>query len=100
MDPVSFIDMVSLERNAKIILTDSEGAQKEAYFHAVPCMTMRDETASGETVDAGWNTLAGADSQRIVEAVQKAKPEQPIQEYGDGQAAQKILATLLCSCRF
>ncbi len=91
LDPVGFIDMVRLEQGARLILTDSGGVQKEAYFHRVPCVTMRDETEWVETVESGWNTLVGADQEKIVRAAAEAKPGKPIPEYGDGFAGTKIL---------
>lgn len=94
IDPVSYLDMICLERNARVILTDSGGIQKEAYFHGVPCVTLREETEWLETVDAGWNQLAGADAERMFRAFQLAVPGRPIDEYGGGVAAQRI-ATLL-----
>ena len=56
---------------AKVILTDSGGMQKEAYFHRVPCITLRDETEWVETVEIGWNNLAGTQTANILEAFQK-----------------------------
>ena len=98
IEPVGYQDMVLLEAAARLILTDSGGVQKEAYWLGVPCITLRDETEWVETVEAGWNTLAGADTDRIVGAVQSFCPnsqgvKHPIL-YGDGQAAGRILQAL------
>lgn len=98
VEPLAFLEMVSLEQAAKVILTDSGGVQKEAFFYGVPCVTMRDETEWVETVELGWNQLVGADRSRIVEAAAKAKQGQDNQSpYGDGQASTKIVAELLRS---
>lgn len=94
IDPVSFLDMVRLEKNARGILTDSGGVQKEAYFHGVPCITLRDETEWIETVESGWNRLAGADPVRIVDAVRNARPGRNITEFGNGHSAEIIVARL------
>lgn len=94
LDAVSYLDMMSLEQNARVILTDSGGMQKEAYFHGVPCVTLREETEWVETVAAGWNQLAGADADRMFRAFQSAAPGRPIDEYGGGVAARRIAAIL------
>jgi len=94
IEPVSYLDFVSLEKSARVILTDSGGVQKEAYFHGVPCVTMRDETEWVETIDAGWNQLAGADSARIVEACATASPGRAIAEYGTGNAGEQVVRAI------
>lgn len=97
MPPAGFLDMVCLERSAKAIITDSGGVQKEAYFHRVPCITLRKQTEWQETADAGWNQLAGDETHEIIEAVAKAAPGKEITEYGAGHAAEeivKIISTL------
>ncbi len=98
IDPVSYLDMVQLEKNAKIILTDSGGVQKEAYFHGVPCITLRDETEWVETVEGGWNQVVGSDRGLILDAFQSAKTGRTINEYGSGNSAEAIV-DLICSCR-
>lgn len=90
-DPVSYLDMLALERDARLILTDSGGVQKEAYWLGVPCITLRRETEWVETVAAGWNVLVGADPARILDAVHGFCPtgERP-PFFGDGRAGEKI----------
>ncbi len=94
--PVSYLDMVALEKTAKVILTDSGGIQKEAFFYSVPCVTMRDETEWVETVELGWNQVVGADVEKIYTAVVKAKKgRKDYSPYGDGCASKHILQSLL-----
>jgi UDP-N-acetylglucosamine 2-epimerase len=87
--------MVALESNARMILTDSGGVQKEAYWLAVPCLTLRGETEWVETVEQGWNRLVGTDPATILAAVAGFHPQgTPPQVFGDGHAAERIAAIL------
>jgi UDP-N-acetylglucosamine 2-epimerase len=95
IDPVGYFEMIALERHARAILTDSGGVQKEAYWLGVPCVTLRDETEWVETIEAGWNVLAGADTDRIVDAVRHLNPpaiRMPL--YSEGGAARMIVDCL------
>lgn len=96
IDPVGYLDMVVLERNARVIATDSGGVQKEAYFYNVPCVTLRDETEWVELVDLGVNLLVGADSKAIASTVLDRKPAAPEDRhlYGEGDAADRIVEIL------
>ena len=95
IEPVGYLDMVMLEKSARMILTDSGGIQKEAYWLGVPCITLRDETEWPETVETGWNVIVGADEARIVEAARGfARPEAHPALYGDGMAGRRCVALL------
>jgi len=91
IEPVGYLDMLMLESNARAILTDSGGVQREAYFLSIPCITLREETELFETVQAGWNQLVGTQPDRIMAAARDFTP--PIDHpllFGKGQAAEHI----------
>lgn len=113
VEPLGYLDMVVLEQEAALIVTDSGGVQKEAFFYGVPCVTLRDETEWVETVNLGWNRLVGADEERIAASADFALSQgehRPLTErfeesgeiaarprpevYGDGHAAEKIVQLL------
>lgn len=98
LPPVSFLDMVQLERHARLVLTDSGGVQKEAYFLHTPCLIMRPETEWVEIVASGAALLTDADTDRIVRGYAhfEEKPEVDYRAiYGNGRAAENILEILL-----
>jgi len=91
IDPVGYLEMIAYESACVAVLTDSGGVQKEAFFFHKPCITMRDSTEWVELVDSGWNTLAGAGTDKIVNAVKSLNvPEGYPALYGDGNCASKI----------
>jgi UDP-N-acetylglucosamine 2-epimerase len=91
IEPVGYREMLTLQRRARVVLTDSGGVQKEAYWLGVPCITLRDETEWVETVEAGWNRLVGARPAAIRAALSSSgmPPTRP-NLYGDGCAAERI----------
>jgi UDP-N-acetylglucosamine 2-epimerase (non-hydrolysing) len=98
IQPTGYMDFLELEVHARLILTDSGGVQEEACILNVPCVTLRENTERPETIDAGANMLAGTDPKRIVLAAEtmmdtSRKWDNP---YGDGTAADKIIASLPC----
>ena len=102
IDPVPYLDMLMLEESARLILTDSGGVQKEAYWFDVPCVTLRDETEWVELVGAGCNKIVGADDKAILGAVEafeaaggKLPADRPGDLYGDGRSSEKIVDALV-----
>ncbi|WP_121609557.1 non-hydrolyzing UDP-N-acetylglucosamine 2-epimerase [Mesobacillus foraminis] len=95
VEPLNYFDMITLESQAKVILTDSGGVQKEAYMLGVPCITLREETEWVETVVAGWNQITGADADRIIEAEKNSKlPKDRPELFGDGSTSKQIMKIL------
>lgn len=97
IDPVGYLEMLALESNAKIILTDSGGIQEEACILKIPSVTLRDNTERPETIEAGASILTGPDKQKIISAVQKMinKNREWTNPFGDGKSAALILKTML-----
>lgn len=94
-EPIGYLDMMALGRAAYRVLTDSGGLQKEAFLLGVPCVTLREETEWVETVEAGWNVLAGTHGEDIVKAVGRPTPGLPkCNPFGEGDAAQRIARSL------
>jgi UDP-N-acetylglucosamine 2-epimerase len=95
MDPVGYVEMLALERNAKAILSDSGGVRREAYFLGVPSVTLRDDTEWPETLAGGWDVLAGAAAEKIIEGAQRPRPQTPPPPiFGDGHTAARIVEVL------
>jgi UDP-GlcNAc3NAcA epimerase len=98
IEPVGYLDMVKLEKNARQIATDSGGVQKEAYFFGIPCVTLRTETEWVELLELGWNRLANPDSEKDIanKILTAIKPDTGNKElYGEGNAASKIVGRII-----
>lgn len=96
IDPIGYFEMIAYEEACKCVLTDSGGVQKEAFFFEKPCITMRDTTEWVELVENGWNTLTGADTQKILQAVTNVKtPANVPSLYGNGDCAELICKEIL-----
>ncbi|TMM16257.1 MAG: UDP-N-acetylglucosamine 2-epimerase (non-hydrolyzing) [Actinobacteria bacterium] len=95
IEPLGYLDMAALCSQARVIVTDSGGLQKEAYWYGVPCVTTRPSTEWIDTVEAGANVLVDDDPARLAAAVASARmPDERPQLYGDGAAAQRVAASL------
>lgn len=96
IDPVGYLDMINLEKNATVIITDSGGVQKEAFFYQVPCVTLRDETEWVETITLNWNRLVNPlTKENIISQINLALSTKGVENqypYGKGNAAELITA--------
>jgi len=92
--PLGYLDFTALLVHARGALTDSGGVQKEAFLARIPCVTMRDTTEWVETVDSGWNVLVDLDREAALAGLQRAMPAEHPAPYGDGQAAEHVVAAL------
>ncbi len=92
--PLGYLAFTALLMRAKAMLTDSGGVQKEAYLAGVPCITLRDTTEWVETVDRGWNVLVDLDREAALAALDRRPPAERPELYGDGHAAQRVVAAL------
>jgi UDP-N-acetylglucosamine 2-epimerase len=88
--PLGYLDFLELARNARAVLTDSGGVQKEAYLLGVPCVTLRDTTEWVETVETGWNTLVDLDREAALAAMERTPPRERPELYGGGRAAERV----------
>ena len=103
IEPVGYFDMINLIRHSKLVLTDSGGLQKEAFFFQRPCVTMRDQTEWVELVSGGFNKLSRANARQILDAVKSFDSVQISDSellYGSGDASQKIVEHLIAKGRF
>ncbi|MDP6358614.1 MAG: UDP-N-acetylglucosamine 2-epimerase (non-hydrolyzing) [Planctomycetota bacterium] len=99
IEPVSYLDMIQLEKSAKLLVTDSGGVQKEAFFFRVPCVTLRENTEWVELLEGGWNRLAPPFvREEIIQQIEDALADEPVpvdSPYGDGNASQRIAEILI-----
>ncbi|HEU4975043.1 MAG TPA: UDP-N-acetylglucosamine 2-epimerase (non-hydrolyzing) [Baekduia sp.] len=92
--PLGYLAFTSLLTNARAVLTDSGGVQKEAYLAGIPCVTMRDTTEWVETVESGWNVLVDLDADAALAALERTPPAERPELYGDGRAGERVVAAV------
>lgn len=94
-EPLGYGDMLALQRHARVVLTDSGGVQKEAITLGTPCVTLRDTTEWTETLEEGWNVIAGHDEARVVTEALRPIPMRAIKPFGEGDSARRIVDAML-----
>jgi UDP-N-acetylglucosamine 2-epimerase len=92
--PLRYREIIALQKHARVVLTDSGGMQKESVVLGTPCVTLRDRTEWPETLEGGWNVLAGDEPRRIAAAAQRPRPAKRIMPFGGGQSARRIVDAL------
>jgi UDP-N-acetylglucosamine 2-epimerase (non-hydrolysing)/UDP-GlcNAc3NAcA epimerase len=92
--PLGYVELTALMCNARAVLTDSGGLQKEAYLAGVPCITLRSSTEWVETIESGWNVLVDLDTDAMLHALRQDPPVARPPLYGDGRAAERVVSTL------
>jgi UDP-N-acetylglucosamine 2-epimerase (non-hydrolysing)/UDP-GlcNAc3NAcA epimerase len=97
--PLGYIELTALLCNARAILTDSGGIQKEAYLAGVPCITLRRNTEWTETVEHGWNALVDLDAGAALAALEREPPRERPPLYGDGRAGERVVSALTLGVR-
>ncbi|MEA2096810.1 MAG: UDP-N-acetylglucosamine 2-epimerase (non-hydrolyzing) [Candidatus Cloacimonadota bacterium] len=98
IDPIGYLEMIYLLKNCELVMTDSGGLQKEAFFFEKPCVTLRDETEWVELIENDFNKIVGADKDKIISGYQEMsqiKNDYNINLYGNGKASKKIITELL-----
>jgi UDP-N-acetylglucosamine 2-epimerase (non-hydrolysing)/UDP-GlcNAc3NAcA epimerase len=92
--PLGYLELTALLCNARAVITDSGGLQKEAYLAGIRCITLRATTEWTETLEHGWNALVDLDVGAAIEALERELPDERPPLYGDGHAAERVVAAL------